>query len=98
VAELHGLLYLAGGRYSDDSSSLKVHCFDPKTNKLKQVKDMPCTFPSPSLLAHNGTLYVDGRIKLLSYNPATDTWVELRGKSVYRHHSMAAIVDRPIRQ
>lgn len=97
AAELNGLLYIAGGRYSDDSASLKVHCFDPKTNKLRQVKDMPCTFPSPIVLTKDRMLYVDGRIKFLCYSPESDTWTELKGKAVYRHHSMAAIVDRPIR-
>lgn len=97
VVDLSGYLYVAGGRYNDESSSLKVHCFDPKSNKLKQIKDMPCTFPSPSLLALDNMLYVDGRIKFLVYNPETENWTELRGKSVYRHHSMAAIVERPIK-
>uniref|UniRef100_T1J5L0 BTB domain-containing protein n=1 Tax=Strigamia maritima TaxID=126957 RepID=T1J5L0_STRMM len=92
AAELNGLLYLAGGRYSDDSASLKVHCFDPQSNKLRQVKDMPCTFPSPIVLTKGGMLYVDGRIKYLCYSPENDMWTELKGKAIYRHHSMAAIV------
>lgn len=88
VAELNGLLYVAGGYNYDQRWLRSVECYDPATRTWTLVAYMNHVRYLAAMVAHQGRLYITGgcsgrRDTMEVYCPETDLWTDIDTKLVF---------------
>ena len=88
VAELNGLLYVAGGYNYDQRWLRSVECYNPATHTWTLVAYMNHVRYLNSMVSHQGRLYITGgcsghRDTMEVYSPETDIWTDIDTKLVF---------------
>ena len=88
VAELNGLLYVAGGYNYDQRWLRSVECYNPATHTWTLVAYMNHVRYLAAMVAHQGRLYITGgcsgrRDTMEVYCPETDLWTDIDTKLVF---------------
>ncbi|XP_070542952.1 kelch-like protein 24 isoform X2 [Ptychodera flava] len=83
-----GKVYVLGGSVSNEATTDKVQCYDPRTDMWTYVVSMPHNLSCISAVVLKGLIYVVGCVSTIvhCYNPDSDSWRQIESM----HHKRAS--------